>query len=169
MKPDRGYEALRRHRLSIPEATYFLTLCTQDRVPGLNSRAVAAALRAEILDIERAGYWTIRGAVIMPDHLHLLLTLRDRLPLGRAIARLKSKSKPALFVAGLKWQGNYYEHRLRDGDSRESVLLYLFLNPHRAGLVSLSENYSLFWLGDEENAWFKTQLDDGKPFPDWLC
>jgi len=169
MKPNRGYEALRRNRLSMPEATYFVTLCTHNRSPGLTSASVASALRAEILDIERAGYWTIRGAVIMPDHLHLLLTLRVRLPLGRTIARLKSKSKPALFVAGLQWQGNYYEHRLRAEDSVETVLLYIFLNPFRTGLVSLSEIYAWFWLGAEEMAWFTPRTDDGKPFPEWLC
>ena len=105
----------------------------------------------------------------MPDHLHLLLTLHDRLPLGRAIARLKSKSKLSLIAAGLRWQGNYYEHRLREADSIESVLLYIFLNPYRAGLIASADTYPWFWMGLQERSWFKAKLDDGRPFPDWLC
>ena len=129
---------------------------------------MAAAVRAEILNIEGIGYWTILGAVIMPDHLHLLLTLHDRQPLGRVIARLKSKSKPALAPVGLRWQGNYYEHRLHAEDSVEAVLLYIFLNPYRAELVPASGKYPLFWLGAEESTWFEPKLDIGKPFPEWL-
>ncbi len=104
----------------------------------------------------------------MPDHLHLLVTLHDKLPLSRVIARFKSKSRLALSAAGLHWQGNYYEHRLRDGDAIETVLMYIFLNPYRAGLAAASETYPWFWMGDEEATWFKPQLDDGKPFAEWL-
>ena len=168
MKPDDGYEALRRFRLSQPHADYFLTMGTADRKSGLTSPVVVTALRREIAAIESCGYWTLCGAVIMPDHLHLLVTLHDKLPLGRVIARLKSKSKPALSVGGLRWQGNYYEHRLRDTDSVEAVLMYIFLNPYRAQLVATSESYPWFWLGAAEAAWFKPQLDEGKPFADWL-
>jgi len=169
MKPERGYESLRRFRVSRPGTDYFLTLCTDERKTGLTNPAVANTLRNEIEAIERAGYWTIRGAVIMPDHLHLLLTLRDRLPLGRVVARLKSNSKPALSAVALRWQGNYYEHRLREGDALENVLRYISLNPYRSGLIAASENYPWFWLGRDEAAWFRSQLDDGRPFPEWFC
>lgn len=129
---------------------------------------VAGALRAEIQNIEGDGYWTIRGAVIMPDHIHLLATLHDKLPLSRVIARLKSKTRAALATTGLRWQGNYYEHRLRETDAIESVLHYICLNPYRAALLPTSDTYPWSWLGSREGDWFKPRLDDGKPFADWL-
>ena len=169
MKPDHGYEALRRLRMSRSNTDYFLTICTNERRTGLTNPEVAHGLREEIEAIECAAHWTIRGAVIMPDHLHLLFTLHSGLPLGRAIARLKSKTKPALSTASIRWQGNYYEHRLREGDPLEAVILYISLNPYRAGVIAPSENYPWFWLGRQETAWFKPQSDDGRPFPEWLC
>ena len=168
MKPERGDEILRRFRVSQPHTDYFLTLCAHDRKTGLTDPPVARALRDEMESIARAGYWTIRGAVIMPDHLHLLATLHDELPLSRVIARFKSKSRPALAAAGFQWQGNYYEHRLREGDAADAVLTYIFLNPYRAGIIPASASYPLFWLGAQESTWFKPRLDEGKPFPEWL-
>jgi REP element-mobilizing transposase RayT len=168
MKPERGDEVLRRFRVSVSHADYFLTFCTDDRRIGLTTPAVASALRHEIHAIEVAGYWTIRGAVIMPNHLHLLALLHDKLPLSRVVARFKAKSRSMLSAAGLQWQGNYYEHRLRKSDAIEGVLLYIFLNPYRAGLLDIPEVYPWFWLGVQEADWLQPRLDDGKPFADWL-
>ena len=168
MQPERGYEALRRFRSSLPQADYFITLCTDERGIGLTNPAIAIPLKAEITAIEHAGYWSIRAAVIMPDHVHFLLTLHDKAPLGRAIARLKSKSKPSLAAVGLGWQQNYYEHRLRGNESVETVVRYVFLNPYRANLISISETFPWLWLGAAESNWFKPLLDNNHPFPEWL-
>lgn len=126
-------------------------------------------IRVEIGNIERDGHWLIHGAVIMPDHIHLLFTLSDHLPLARVIARLKAKTKAALEAARLGWQGNYYEHRLRPDETIETVIRYIYLNPYRAGLVAKQASYSGFWLGEQEKTWFMPTLDDGRPFPEWLC
>lgn len=104
----------------------------------------------------------------MPDHIHLLVTLVGQLPLGRVVARLKAKTKPALVRAHLRWQGNYYEHRLRDSDRIEEVVRYIFLNPYRAGLRTAEGTYPLFRLGLEEAGWFTPSLNEGRPFPEWL-
>jgi len=68
----------------------------------------------------------------------------------------------------LRWQGNFYEHRLRADDSVESVLRYLHLNPYRENLVLITETWPWFWLGKEEADWFVPLLDDSKPFPEWM-
>jgi len=135
--------------------------------PHLTSDA-RQAIRTEIDALERSGHWTIRGAVIMPDHLHLLANLGPSLTLSRCIARLKSKTKEALATSGTRWQDNYYEHRLRRHESASNVLQYIFLNPFRAGLLQSKEKYPWFWLGNEERAWFEPRLDDGQPWAEWL-
>ena len=132
MKPEQGDEALRRSRISLPHADYFLTLCVELRIAGLAGETIASALKAENPAIEAAGYWHVRGAVIMPDHLHLLVTLHEKLSLSRVIARFKSRTKATLGAASLQWQGNYYEHRLREKTDVDAVLPYLLLNPYRA-------------------------------------
>ncbi len=168
MKPERGYAALRRHRYSTPGSNYFVTCCTQDRRKGLNAPAIAQSVVAEITACETASHSRLRGLVIMPDHMHLLLQLGTTLTLGQLIGRLKAKTCRILATASLRWQGNYYEHHLRPDDSLEQILHYLYLNPYRAGLLAVNTTYPWFLLGAEESAWFRPRSDDGRPFPEWL-
>ncbi|WP_175414690.1 REP-associated tyrosine transposase [Nibricoccus aquaticus] len=169
MQPPRGFESLRSHRWSSRYSSYFLTLCTADRAVGLTSNPVAAAIRQQVDACAHDGHWRPRATVIMPDHTHLLIELTGALPLGRVVARLKTKTRSALIAAGLRWQGNYYEHRLRDGDEVGTVLQYIFLNPYRAGLVPTTEIYPHFWLHEDDARRFRPTLDDDRPFPEWLA
>ena len=168
MTPNRGDETLRRHRLTIPGATYFLTLCTRHRAAGLTSPLVAHEIWDQLTAMENAAVLIVRAGVVMPDHLHLVLTLGESLELGQAVGRLKAKTRRSLLATGLGWQGNFHEHRLRPGDALEDVLRYVYLNPYRARLVPASETYPWFWLGLAEADWFRPTLDDGRPYPEWL-
>ena len=145
-----------------------MTLCTDLRKVGLDSDNVAPVIRDELEACASDGYWRLRGAVIMPDHMHLLVELTGDLPLGRIIARVKAKSRAVMLVHGLRWQGNFYEHQLRAEDGVDSVLYYLFLNPYRAGIIGTDQRHPWFWLHPVEEGWFKPSLDDGRPFPEWL-
>ncbi len=168
MKPPRGYESLRRYRVTIPHASYFLTLCTHARAAGLNRPDTAATIKEQICALESDAVFTLQAAVIMPDHLHRLGLVTGQLTVGQMVGRLKAKTRPALLTVGLRWQGNFFEHRLRPDDPREDVLRYLFLNPYRARLLPPTEAYPWFWLGPTEAAWFQPALDDDRPFPVWL-
>jgi len=134
----------------------------------LHTPHIAPALHNEITAIESSGHWQLRGAVVMPDHLHLFVRVIGLLEISRCVARLKSKTKHSLNANDLRWQGNFYEHRLRADDSVESVLRYLHLNPYRENLVLITETWPWFWLGKEEADWFVPLLDDSKPFPEWM-
>ncbi len=164
----RGDEALRRNRVSIPFTTYFVTLCTRDRRLGLSTPVPARAIQAELASVEADGHGHILGAVIMPDHVHVVFRLKETLTLGRWVARFKTRTRSALSLCELSWQSNFYEHRLRPDEPLEPVLRYVFLNPYRGGLVRMDERWPWFWLGNEEKAWFVPTTDDGKPFPEWL-
>lgn len=166
--PGRGDGALRRHRVSVSGVSYFLTLRTEARARGLTRDDVANAIRFEITAIETDNYWTQRAGVLMPDHLHLLVRLTGALSIARCAARLKSKTRLALLAHRVSWQPNFYEHRLRPDDAVEDVLRYIFLNPYRDALSKSDKPYRWFWLGVEEETWFKPETDDGCAFPEWL-
>ena len=100
--PHKGHVALRRGRISIPSAEYFLTICTAERRAGLTSPEVAEKLLAEARTMDADSTWQIRCGVVMPDHLHLLVVLGDRLSLAKSISRLKAKASPGLHAAGLE-------------------------------------------------------------------
>lgn len=169
MQPLRGHEALRRYRTTITGASYFLTLCTQNRLAGLNKSEQSKAIAGELQAMACDGSVVQRAWVIMPDHLHILITATGKLTVGQAVGRLKTKTRAALLKCGLQWQGNYYEHRLRRGDRIEDVLRYLHMNPYQAGLVSPKQMYEHLWIGATEREWFNPMLDDGRPLPEWLA
>jgi putative transposase len=168
MKPSRGYETLRAHRVSIPGFCYFVTVCTRNRVAGLTSPRIAQAITAELCAMKTDGAFDPRAWVILPDHIHLLFRVSETLSLGQAIGRLKARTRSALAEAQLTWQGNYHEHRLRADELVEDVLRYIYLNPYRAKLAAPTDLYPHFWLCEADRAWFAPSLDDNRPFPAWL-
>lgn len=49
----------------------------------------------------------------MPDHMHLLFRLGEKLTFSRVIGRFKAKTMRPVLECGLMWQQNVFEHRLR--------------------------------------------------------
>jgi putative transposase len=164
-----GYDWLRRGRVSIAGATYFITLCTHERRAGLTDHPCSTAITAQLRAIECDHAAEVTAAIIMPEHVHFLLILTGNLAIGQIVARLKFKTRLVLASIGLRWQGNYFEHRLRSADMLEDVIRYMFLNPYAAGLLPREQKYLLFWTSDAVASWFDPTLDDGRPFPEWLA
>ena len=133
--PTKGHAALRRGRVSIPHADYFLTVCTDEKRPGLTSPAVATAILTELRAMDADGTWQLRCAVVMPDHLHALAILGERLTLGQSVGRLKSKTQASLravaanSAASLVWERDFYDHHVRPDEDRLALFRYIFLSP----------------------------------------
>ncbi len=119
--------------------------------------------------MEADATWALRCGVIMPDHLHLFVSLGDRLPLSRCLQRLKAKTCASLQAADLAWERGYFDHRMRPDDDAAPVFRYIDLNPYRAGLLPLDRRWSQYWCRAEDWEWFRTQLDRDLPVPDWLA
>jgi len=76
----------------------------------------------------------ILGYVIMPDHIHLLLTEPELKPLSTAIQVLKqtfsrTHSEPEV------WEPRYYDFNIYTQAKLQEKLNYIHLNPVRRGLV----------------------------------
>jgi REP element-mobilizing transposase RayT len=129
--PTKGHAALRRGRVSIPHAAYFLTVCTDQKRSGLTSPIAASAILAEMRALDADRTWQLRCAVVMPDHLHVLAILGERLTLGQSVGRLKAKTKSSLHAvaASLAWERDFYDHPVRPEEDHLALVLYLFLNP----------------------------------------
>ncbi|MEO6005148.1 MAG: transposase [Opitutus sp.] len=168
MRNEAGYEALRGGRVSIRGARYFVTVCTHARRQGLNESTVATELKEQLASMDRENIMITHAAVIMPDHLHVLFTLSGERTIGQVVARAKFGTRLTLSTAGLRWQGNYFEHRLRSTDPLEDVVRYLYINPYAAGLVASTEPYPHFWTDRTVASWFNPTLNHHRPFPGWL-
>ena len=81
--------------------------------------------------------------VIMPDHLHLLVTPESDISLERAMQLIKGGFSYRLgkMKRGLVWQESFTNHRVRDEEDYERHALYIRMNPVRAGLVERAEDY----------------------------
>ncbi len=76
----------------------------------------------------------IPGYVIMPDHVHLLLTEPELKPLSTAIQVLKqtfSRTRPESEV----WETRYHDFNVYTAAKQTEKLNYIHLNPVRRALV----------------------------------
>ncbi len=164
----KGHAALRRFRFSEPNATYFLTLCTEQKKAGLTQPAISSTLWNELDALTDDQTWKLRTAVIMPDHLHLLVTLGDRLPLARMLQRFKAKTSAYLDQHSLFWERSFFDRKLRQTDAQQSLFLYIYLNPYRAKLLNPTERWPDYRCCAEDWTWFQTCLTQDLPAPGWL-
>ena len=97
----------------------------------------------------------VHAAVVMPDHVHLLLTpLRDAsgnlYSLVEILQGIKGASahsvNRALRRSGPVWQEESFDHVLRSEESFEEKVEYVRQNPVRRGLAIRPEDYPWLWL-----------------------
>jgi putative transposase len=166
-QPVRKTERLRFGRVSLPGARYFVTACVQGREPVLAIEACLKRVLEGMNELALTGDWRLLAATIMPDHVHILFTLGDRLPLDRVIAKLKSRTRAPDAV--WRWQANVFEHRLRADEDAEDYAFYIFMNPCRAGLIDVNAPWP-GWVRGAESRWrFEEGVSVAGAFPaEWL-
>ncbi len=98
------------------------------------------------------------AVVVMPDHVHLLLTpLRNPdgwpYPLVDILQCLKSTTahriNKLLHRSGPVWQDESLDHVLRSDESLKEKCEYIRQNPVRRGLVKRPEDYRWLWVNPD--------------------
>jgi REP element-mobilizing transposase RayT len=109
------------------------------RQPALADMVVEALLyNAEVLN-----HYELHAFVVMPNHVHLLATPEVALPkLTKSLKGITAKRANAMLaMSGTAfWQEESYDHLVRPGQL-DKIRGYIELNPVRAGLVHLAEDY----------------------------
>lgn len=148
-RPDRHHE--RFHRTSLAHtppawvasgSLFFVTVCCEQR----GSRILTEPLTAQtLLDAARQyherGRWFARLLLLMPDHLHALLAFPPHEQMSEVFRNWKAFTARR---AGVKWQRNYFDHRLRSDESWEEKAAYIRMNPVRRGLVAQPTEWPFF-------------------------
>ena len=92
-----------------------------------------------------AGRFQLHDFVIMPDHLHLLMTLPVDISVEKAMQLIKGgfsyRLKKDFGYQGEVWQRGFSEVRISDGQSFVEHRDYIVQNPVKAGLVNRAEQY----------------------------
>jgi REP element-mobilizing transposase RayT len=134
----------------------------------LDAAPVAERILAEARAMESDRTWSLRCMTVMPDHLHLLVVLRERLSLARAVQRLKARTSTALRSGAMRWERGFFDRRLRRGDHELDVFLYVYLNPYRGLLITPDRQWAYYYCKLEDWCWFRELLQDERPVPEWL-
>jgi len=141
------YQALLRGRWSAPFHVYLVTAVTEGRAPLFKEFWCAAMVATELVKLQREGSCHLLAWVLMPDHLHLLLELREA-SLAQTMRTLKGRSawrlNRVLGKTGRVWQRGYHEHALRHDEQIVDAARYVVANPLRVGLVTRLAEYP-FW------------------------
>jgi putative transposase len=84
----------------------------------------------------------VYGYVVMPEHVHLLLSEPARGILAEALKSLKQgMSRRLIGDAEHFWQKRYYDHNVRTAQSFRNKLRYMHRNPVKRGLVARPEDW----------------------------
>lgn len=148
---------------------YFITSSTYMKMPLLQSERSARLFLDVLLGYRERGKFLLHEFVVMPNHIHLLLTPSAGLTLERCIQLIKGgysyRRKKDLGSPGEIWQKSYYDHRVRDWAEYARLRRYIHQNPVRRGLVRSAEEfpYSSACAGfalDEVPQWLKPVVDE---------
>ena len=115
--------------------TYAITILTHQR-HRLFQRTENAELMIETLFRYRdEGRFAVHGFVVMPDHLHVLVTPAIDQSTSRCVQPIKGGFSFAVRkqFPGEVWHSGYHEHRVRDREDFEAQKRYIAKNPERKG------------------------------------
>ncbi len=127
------------YRGSTGVGTYFITASAFHKTALLQSEKMASLLIDVLYHYREQGKFLLHAFVIMPDHIHLLITPGAHVTLERAMQCIKGgfsfRAKKELAFAGEMWQNSFYDRRVRDGVEFDQFLKYIQENPVKRGLV----------------------------------
>ncbi len=150
---------------------YFLTLCLLDRRQTLLTDHIDE-LRNAIDHVRDRHTFDLPAIVILPDHLHCILSLPPgsnkfstiiqqlksafsrSLPKGEQV----SSSRKSKGERGI-WQRRFWEHLIRDEDDLEQHVNYIHYNPVKHGHVKR--------VTDWPHSSIHRFLEEGWRMPDW--
>ena len=127
-------------RFQQSQQSHFVTFTCYHRRPNFDAPAVYD-LFVEVLERTRRRFaLCVYGYVVMPEHVHLLVSEPERGLLADAIHHLKlSFSKQSR--AGLFWQKRYYDRNIRNASEFMGKLRYLHRNPVQRGLCARPQDW----------------------------
>jgi REP element-mobilizing transposase RayT len=134
---------LRKGRFSQPGRIYLLTTVTHMRQPIFENFSCARLLIQTLIK-EQSRVETL-CFVIMPDHLHWLVQLREDVSLEVIMQSVKSVSSHKINAffgnRGSIWQRGYHDHALRREEDIKALARYVIANPVRTGLAGSVMEY----------------------------
>jgi len=120
---------------------FFVTTVTANRQPIFRREAVARLLIETLAHYRDERKFLLHEFVIMPDHVHALLTPSGEISLEQAMQFIKGGFSYRLKARPPVWQASFTNHRVRDWEDYQHHREYIRMNPVRARLAARAEAY----------------------------
>jgi putative transposase len=128
-----------------PSRTFFTTTRTSMGKRLLQSERNAGLLIDVLRTLVAEHKFVLHDFVIMPDHLHLLLTVDNGMTIEKAMQFVKGRFSyriaKELGYKGEVWQRGFAEMQVLGRKSFEQHRKYIAENPVKAGLAEATEKY----------------------------
>jgi putative transposase len=147
----RGFGSKLQHEVPpwVEEGALFhirIAIDRQSKQRSLTHAKIAQSILDSATFYERRQRWHIALFVILPDHLHALLSFERDRSISRTVGDWKHFHSRTNQIV---WQEGYFDHRLRDDERGEQLGLkmdYIRKNPVAAGLCARPEDWP--WIID---------------------
>jgi len=129
-------------------------LDSQENHRFLEDPAIAGMIILAFNFIQEKTFWRIVSAVVMPNHIHLLMNgEKANCSLDKCLKTFKGytgrKANQILNRDGAFWCPEYFDHWCRNAEKEESVKRYIKNNPVKARLVRNVEEWKWFYCSAE--------------------
>ena len=131
--------------MDFPARIFFITTVTWQRRLLFSSERASRLFLDTLFGYRNRGIFELYEFVVMPDHVHLILAPTPATSLERALQFIKGGySHRYMKETGSHaeiWERSFTNHRIRDWGDYEKHRRYVHLNPVRAGLCQLPQDY----------------------------
>jgi putative transposase len=122
--------------------THFVTFCCYHRRPSFTAGVPKQVFETALERVRRSFELYVYGYVVMPEHVHLLLSEPGHRTLADAIKSLKQGvSRRLIGEAEHFWQKRYYDFNVRNERQFVEKLRYIHRNPVKRGLCVAAEDW----------------------------
>ncbi|SNS27901.1 putative transposase [Granulicella rosea] len=134
------------HATRQTQETYAITVVAHQRQRHFQRTANADLFIEMLFRYRDQGRFAVHGFVVMPDHIHVLITPAMNVSTARAVQFIKGGYSFAVRKQspGEVWQSGYHEHRIRDLDDFENQRIYIAKNPVRKKYADYPHVHTVF-------------------------
>jgi len=138
---------------------YFVTMCVKDRRNVLARPEIFEAIKTAISQLRK---WHVLAFVVMPDHVHCVVSpVDDRsLSVGDFSHGFKRVLRKGLDSQPWEWQRGCFDRLLRSDENLRSKWIYVKNNPVRHGLTKGAEDwpYYLDFINESDRGSYQLPL-----------
>lgn len=132
------------HR-TMPGWTYFVTTKAWQNVSVFQVQEIAHIVVGKVMEYRNKGNYLLHEFVLMPNHLHLILTPADSVTLEKAMQLIKGGSSHEIHHMRASetqiWQSGFHESRVKDLFDLKKKADYIHFNPVNARLAEQPQDW----------------------------